>query len=392
MKKIISILLVISIMLSFTACVSQQSVQESEPDQSEVTQSSKEVSEEAEPEVDNPYLYDGCATLGEMIPLNSDTVKLNGRTYESDGTRYFSWTDSGFTINFSGQTVVADIELKANDPENLPYIEVIVDDGVPVKIQITESGKYYLTKDIEDSEHNLKVYKLTEASNSRLGFVSLQLNEGGSLLEKPEPLPIKIEFIGDSITCGHSILRKSANKDIYTSATQDGMQTYAALTAENFNADFNIVAISGYAINYRAGTDRESTCMPEIYSYVDPANGNTDEWDFSSFIPDVVVVALGTNDDVSTEEKQAEFIKYYKEFLLKLRGYYPNATIVCTLGMMKTSPYTYITQAINELDDGNIYAMLELASNPYGHPMVAEHQRTAQQLTKFIADIKGWRQ
>lgn len=38
-------------------------------------------------------------------PVNNETVIFQGRTFEQEGIRCFSWTDSGFTFNFEGTDV-----------------------------------------------------------------------------------------------------------------------------------------------------------------------------------------------------------------------------------------------------------------------------------------------
>jgi hypothetical protein len=59
---------------------------------------------------------------------------------------------------------------------------------------------------------------------------------------------MRIEFYGDSITCGYGNIAPTSWEDFSTS-TEDGMQTYAFLTAEALDAECTVLAKSGIPVN-----------------------------------------------------------------------------------------------------------------------------------------------
>jgi hypothetical protein len=102
-------------------------------------------------------------------------------------------------------------------------------------------------------------------------------------------------------------------------------------------------------------------------------------------VPDVIIVAIGTN-DFSPGISQPEFyINSYLVFLLKLRTDYPMALMVVTEGTMlggggRFTLVDYLQQIVNRQHDHTFYFT---APQAYGdaqdaHPTVAEHRQIAQ--------------
>ena len=69
------------------------------------------------------------------------------------------------------------------------------------------TGWYKLVCLPDDGEHLITVVKVTEAAMSHAGFVTVKI-EDGELLKRSFPVrpELKLEFIGDSITCGYGVL------------------------------------------------------------------------------------------------------------------------------------------------------------------------------------------
>lgn len=308
-----------------------------------------------------------------------------------DGTTQVSWTASGVEIRFSGTGVTAQLDRQSilNGPRVQAYV-----DGRPhgERIAVKRGGIFTLAKDLAAGGHTLKLVKITEAQETCL-LVDGVCVIGGSLLAPPPAKERKIEFIGDSITCGHTNERGEDDPDVWDIDIENGMLTYAAVCAEKLDADFNVFARSGWTIYRRTDTEDGDRCaIPPIYDQIAPLNGNTDAWDFSEFPADVVVLALGTNDSsfIGRGPEEAEiFVRKYEEFLRHLRGCYPNASIVCTIGMLTDQPYPYICRAVEAVHDSNIFTFREPWKRS-SHPLVSDHRETGEALAAFIAKIRGW--
>jgi hypothetical protein len=137
-------------------------------------------------------------------------------------------------------------------------------------------------------------------------------------------------------------------------------------------------------------------------------------WDHSKYIPDVVVINLGTNDfaaEVSSSlytVDQTTFTTAYLNLITKIRNVYPNAKIFCTVGVMMSDYYPagglhwtrikdYVQSVVttkNNAGDSNVfYFMMDPQSPPYGedwHPTAATHNIMATGITNFINRKVTW--
>ncbi len=171
------------------------------------------------------------------------------------------------------------------------------------------------------------------------------------------------------------------------------MLTYAAVCAENLDAE--VVFPSGWTVYRRVDMEGGDDCaVPPVYGQTAPVNGNAAPWDFSRFQPGAVVVALGTNDSsyiVQGAAEAAVFARKYREFLEQLRGLYPKAAIVCTVGMMNPPRLRISGRRCRSSATAIFFALLqEQRSARSTHPIVADHRQAGDALSAFIAQITGW--
>lgn len=175
-----------------------------------------------------------------------------------------------------------------------------------------------------------------------------------------------------------------------------------------------MVSFSGYGI-ISGYTENEGKLLthlvPDYYDKVGKSEGKFDgtlvpqslNWDFSKFLPDLIVVNLGTNDDTYTEDdpaKQADYVKQYVEFLKMIRANNADVAILCTLGIMRDRLYPCVEQAVNdykkETGDTNISAMrfdLQSVADGYVvnyHPSEVTHRKAAEKLVAEIRGGMGW--
>ena len=220
----------------------------------------------------------------------------------------------------------------------------------------------------------------------------------GKLLKKEEKKPLFIEFYGDSITAGHGNEDYSGN-DKPDGNVSNNYTTYAAITARKLNAEYSCIARGGIGIM----VSWFNMIMPEMYDRLNPADENS-LWNFSKKQPDIVVVNLFQNDSwIVNNPKHEEFkrrfgaekpseektIEAYANFLKTIRGKYPTASIVCVLGNMDITKEgsqwpSYVTKAVESLNETKIYTSFTAYKNSKGHPKVADHQLIANDLIKTI--------
>lgn len=336
--------------------------------------------------------------------LTDKHVRLFGRTYtrpEQPNHVYIPWTCAGFTLTFYGSQLAVDMASDGwNKVDNRPYITVILDgdDAHRRMLCIDREGlcRYTLAEGLSEGVHTITVLKLSEALQSNWEVGALYLPDGSELRETPhDDSHLKLEFIGDSITAGFG--NRCPTKDgPFCTREQDGYETYAALAARALDADYHVLAVSGFGM-YRSPFGED---IPPLFPYADGLHGKQSKWDFSVFVPDVVVINLGTNDggwinlepSLSTQEKIERVISRYVEFLHTLRKAYPSAYLLCTIGLLESNATPYVKQAVERAQAAGMdyLSFLKLpAAQTFGagHPSLEAHRKGAAALVDALKDI-----
>ena len=275
-----------------------------------------------------------------------------------------------------------------------------------VRLDCTQTVIELFSSD-EPKTATVMLMKLSECHFGKVGIVKI-VTDG-----EPHPTeekPLKIEFVGDSITCGYGIEGKLAEDAFFKTSQQNPWNAYAALTARALNADFNLVSWSGigviscYCDNPENGPDKGDFLSPELYPYADTPLCRTldipcKKWDFSSFVPDVIVVNLGTNDASYTRNIPAlveEFGIAYEQYIRYIRSCNPSSKIVCTMGIMNSDLNDEIrsrAEKIRSEGDKNISFMafdMQREEDGLGtnwHPSEITHRKAADKLTAYLTAL-----
>lgn len=351
--------------------------------------------------------------------LCEENVKLLGRTYMIDDTLWLSLSGSGVDFSYTGKklsmTVVGDgaSTISGNDT-NYARLAVYVDGERVIDDMINSPEKSYtIFESDKEKTVSVQIIKLSETAMSTLGIKPLELGEGGKLSPAPEKTH-KIEFIGDSITCGYGVDDEDPNHN-FSTATEDVTKAYAYKTAQKLNADYSMFSTSGYGIisGYTSNDEKVTQqTIPQYYesmgfswnSFNNMLRPQDAEWDFSRYQPDLVVINLGTNDDSyckSNGERQEEYSSAYVAFLKKVRKNNPTAHIICSVGIMGTRIYPAVEMAVysytKETGDENITAFKfeqqdgendGLAAD--WHPTEATHEKASDKLVEYIRTVMSW--
>ncbi len=332
-------------------------------------------------------------------PIPTDTtpgILYNGRFITSDSQGPIcAWSGSNAEMNFYGTEVSATIK---STGEN--WFRAIVDGTpqTPFAVNSTTSTVKLVTG-LPEGNHHLVLWKRTEASQGEAQFLGFNFGSG-KLLSQPTPLQRKIEFIGDSITCAYGNEGKS-KEESFTPKNENSYLSYAAITARSLNASANIIAWSGIGVTMNYGGSG-GPLIQDRYPLALPQSGV--KWDFKKYIPDAVVINIGTNDFSTITPDKTKFITNYTNLVAQVRSNYPNAHIFCTIGPMLwgtglESCRSYVTQIVNEFNsngDSKVYFVeypQQSESNGYGedwHPSLTTHQLMADQLTEEIKSKIGW--
>ncbi|MCE5188545.1 MAG: GDSL-type esterase/lipase family protein [Eubacteriales bacterium] len=355
-------------------------------------------------------------------------LRWTGRTLcdAARGAVFFNWSCSGFTVRFRGTRLAMDAiafaERYPGEADSLPHLAVFADaeSNAYRRLSLPEGESTTILFEGESTqEHTLRVVRLSEGSKGRAGLLALRI-DGELLAPPPEPTGRKIEFVGDSITCGfgNEMPPEAAQ---FLSRQENGLLSYAAIASDLLGAAFQCVCVSGIPLcwardeHYRIVLpwapefETSARTMEGYYEYADrfeeEAEGKKEgftRWDFSRFVPDAVVINLGTNDAfricVSGNDpaETAHFQQRYAAFLEQVRrlnGKKP--WIVCTLGSMDYFLYDNIEKAAalyrETSGDERVACFKFGAIDPWGegmgglgHPNVKTQERMGRELAVFL--------
>ena len=332
------------------------------------------------------------------IPAGDSNIAYCGRiSWKNPERPAFSYPGVSAELNFEGTA----ISMKAKPGSG--YFMVEIDGNLPFKVHFSEKDSVInLAEGLPQGKHRVKAVYAIEGYDLKPEFRGFSTD--GRILPPPSQSPRKIEFIGNSITCGYGIEAESKDDD-FSYATENHYYSYAAQTARALGADYYAVARSGYGMYRNYGGPREGSdnCIPALYDRTLFYDGG-EKWDFSRFRPDVVCVNLGTN-DTSLGDYDLELLESAsRNFLKRLRGYYPEAKIVLLTGCLLTGKrledvktvLDKVTGEAKAAGDNEVYRFdmsPHTGSLGYGadwHPSLRQSNKLAEELIPFLREITGW--
>ncbi|MEP7373587.1 MAG: SGNH/GDSL hydrolase family protein [Chitinophagaceae bacterium] len=277
--------------------------------------------------------------------------------------------------------------------KNHNYLEVVVD-GRAVRLQ-TKANRdtIRVAENLSAGEHTLVVCKNTEANIGYLELVGIRCKQ----LIKPAAKPIrKIEFIGNSITCGtgSDLSVIPCGKGVWEDQ-HNAYLSYGAVTARTLNAQYHLSSVSGIGLMHSCCN--MNIIMPPVFDKISMRN-DTIAWDFNKYQPGVVTICLGQNDGM---QDSAIFCNNYISFIKQLRSYYPKAIIICLtspmadafLAVFMKKTLTAVVKKMNKSGDKKVTSYFFSKQYHNGcdsHPDLAEHQLIANELTGFIRNRMKW--
>lgn len=275
---------------------------------------------------------------------------------------------------------------------NNNYVDIVLD-GKRSRIQTKGKRDTIEVNGGSSGTHSLLVCKDTEAN---IGWLEL----AGIICEAIVPsLPAparKLEFIGNSITCGTGADQSAVacGKGKWHDQ-HNAYLSYGAITSRALNSQYHLSAVSG--IGLMRSCCNMNIIMPQVYDKVSMRNDSI-SWDFSTYQPDLVTVCLGQNDGI---QDSIQFTNAYLTFLKRLRFYYPSAEIVCLSSPMANKALSaffknilsgVVKRANAEGDDKVSYFLFskQYHNGCDSHPDLSEHEQIADELIGFIRRRMKW--
>jgi len=348
-------------------------------------------------------LLPGCNHTDNISFISADDnlIQFTGRiNFSNPSAPEIYWPGSEIEIKFSGERLK--VQLKDERGEN--YFNIIIDEDSLRYIKLDTALRYYiLAEGLPEGEHTIQLIKRTEWENGKTWFYGFELTSAKLLEPNPRSDRI-IEFFGNSITAGYAI-EDLTGGDSPDSIYTNNYNTYAAITARYFDADYYATVRSGIGIM----VSWFPLIMPELYDRLDPSDPDS-KWDFSNAIPDIVVVNLLQNDSwLVNMPDYPSFIQRFGEkppddnqmttayasFISDLRRVYPEANIICALGCMDATKEGsrwpgIVESAVQGLHDDKIFLLNFDYINIPGHPRVADNIVMAEKLIDYIENNIDW--
>ena len=335
----------------------------------------------------------------QYISAADPRIRYTGRIDFSDPARpSFDWPAVTIEAAFEGTSLAVLLQ------DGLNSYNLYIDDQESVLQTRPGEDSYTVAENLSTGQHNFRMTKRTETFYGTPAFLGFELDKGRDLTSLPPASNRRIEFVGDSITAGYGSEGDSPTC-VFSPATENVELTYAAMAAEDLAAQYSIIAVSGLGIVRNYNTD-EKMSPGTMLTYYDFTTTDMDSpvWEFNSWIPDAVVINLGTNDFSTTPHPAGEvFLQGYTELIFKVRKRYPDAHIFAISGPIMVDPaedtiHSAVTQMREILNDDRVHYVkiednLELSAVDYGcdwHPNASGHHKIAEQLIPRMRQELNW--
>lgn len=340
----------------------------------------------------------GCTQLirtrpSELVPADDANILYTGRVDFTDPKAVrFDWPGILITANFEGTYIGAKI-VDGNNDYNI-FI-----DGIQSGVLVTKPGikEYTLAENLNAGTHALILSRRTEGYQGMAVFNGLFLDKGAKLLPPPERPKRRIEFIGDSITVGFGVegpgIKCPSEREF-----KNNWKAFSVVASRELNAEYQIIAISGRGVvkNYGEKTAFSAEPMPAFYDRT-LQNDPKIKWDFKSWIPDAVVINLGTNDfSAPPIPDEAVFVKAFVKLIKTAISNHPEAHIFVCVGPAQAPPFNrYIVEILDSFKDKKLHRieMGKLSEEELGcdwHPNESAAKRLAKELVEAVKPAMGW--
>jgi len=305
-----------------------------------------------------------------------------------------AWTGCGFEAGFTGTSVTVRIQ------GNKAWYAASVDGGEPVAFELRKGQtEYPVAEGLAAGEHRIALFKRTEGHSGIEKPLGLRLDDGAKAYAIPAP-ERRLTIMGDSITCGYGN-EAAKPEEGFTLPQENGWETYWAIAARNLKADIRCIAFSGKGIwRNRGKNDSFQDTMPVLWHRALPFDPSS-TIDHATFVPDVHIVNLGTNDIAIDEPPRDPFVAAVLAHIADVRTTAPKAQIIFCLGPM-------LNQKQKDLFKGHYQAVIDQSKDPtihlldlggqkfpegvggHWHPSVVTHREMAVKLEAKLKEITGW--
>jgi len=277
---------------------------------------------------------DAMVDAGTDAATGTPAVRFVGRwdTRSAAGPRV-AFPGARIVARFDGTSVSVTMNNTTSFQGGPSRYDVFIDDVLDPAQLVTMTGvqTYPLATGLAAGPHKVELVKRTEANLGVTTFMGFDFGAGGTLLAPPPAPNRRIEVISDSTIDGYGVDGMGPSCPAGTlEASHNSRLGVAGLLGTDLGADTIQVAYSGKGLFFNSYRPDTAT-MGVLYPRALPDDA-TSLWDFTQFVPDVVVISLGGSDySPPSAAPLAQFTTKYDELVTMVRTYAPNAHIFMTI-------------------------------------------------------------
>jgi lysophospholipase L1-like esterase len=328
-----------------------------------------------------------AADQARFVSAADPSFRYEGRFDFSDPASPVAiWQASRISVDFDGDRVA----VRFDGATGQVFFDARVDGASFILDLRTQAPGGALELPVSGSGiHHLVLFKRSEAAAGTAHFAGIEIARGAKVFPPaPSDYRMKMEFIGDSITVG--ACDEDGPRDQWEDrSTHDAALSWAALTAAAFSARYQNISVSGIGV----ATGYVDVLAGQVWDRIYPAVSSP-KADLGKWVPDVVFVLLGQNDDSYPRAHglpfPAGFGKNYICLVRAIRAAYPKSSIVLLNGGMWDGIHSPAlgaawAAAVADLEskDPRIHHYV-FAHWTWNHPRVADHRMLAGELIAWL--------
>lgn len=347
--------------------------------------------------------------------LEHKRILGEGRILQRDDMLILGYSNTRLSFAVTGGSVYADMTVNHRLFADYACLMVYVDGLLTGRICVKDlDGHTKLCELPQDSGvHIVTLHKISEAMSNWIGIRSVMPKQGELLdLETSyaaqdvmhrlqedgffaRPEAGKVLVLGDSMTCGYALYEGEHARAEYEDASAS--YAYQALCSLGYMSEY--VCASGFGMyqDYCGDTGRT---IPKAYPYVNYFADKQTKYSALDFIPDLVIIFLGTNDSyhLETADKISRFKDCYIDFVRLMHATYPDAEFLLLTGSMTldADPLIYdIADVLTTQDklqlDVLAFPLQDIEQDGvliYNHPSRRTHQKMASILYERLVHRK----
>ncbi len=267
----------------------------------------------------------------QFISASSQEFVYEGRFDVSDPAGpVVIWQTSRIRVGFDGDAIT----LRFSGLKGQVFFNAEVD-GHATRVDLPENShrERVALSGYGAGRHQLVLFKRSEANAGTVRFLGVELPSGAKLEPARHPqYAMRFGFIGDSITVG--ACNEDGPEDQWVDrSTHNAALSYAAMTADAFQADHRNISVSGMGIVTGWVPQRAGETWDRLYP--DPTSPRAK---VAAWVPNVVFINLGENDNSFTaahgQPFPTNFVAEYVKLVHAVRAAFPSTEIVILRGGM----------------------------------------------------------